>query len=183
MCLCKYNVQYSLGDQPKCSCYLPFHLVFHMTLKKRRFWFSYYRLSTSWFIIIMLVCFLRLSSCPASFPYVFRVGTAWNGDLWSFSGFTSLVPSASITLASGSTSFMALHLQVVGWPVGFKEIWRNCKSMVCPSEWLFAWRIKPETSGSATADLWMVLLPLFQVDSMEDECQPWKGAGRNKAVS
>lgn len=27
----------------------------------------------------------------------------------------------------------------------------------------------------------MVLLPLFQVDSLDDECQPWKGAGRDKA--
>eukprot|EP00434_Breviolum_minutum_P002906 symbB.v1.2.002553.t3/scaffold136.1/size304296/6 len=62
----------------------------------------------------------KLSSCPASFPYVFRVGTAWNGDLWSFSGFTSLVPS------------------------------------------------------SATSDLWMVLLPLFQ--------EQWRFNGKTAMV-
>lgn len=43
MCLCKYNVQYTLGDQQTCSCHLPCHLIFYMALKKRQFWFSYYR--------------------------------------------------------------------------------------------------------------------------------------------
>lgn len=102
-----------------------------------------------------LLRFLRLSSCPASFPYVFRVGTAWNGDLGSFSGFTSLVPSASVTLGE----------------------------LVAQVSWHFTSRGACTCSGSATSDLWMVLLPLFQVDSLDDECQPWKGAGRDKAVS
>ena len=93
----------------------------------------------------------RLSSCPASFPYVFRVGTAWNGDLWSFSGFTSLMPSASVAQVSWHFHLLA----------------RGSLSCTC--------------SGSATSDLWMVLLPLFQVDSLDDECQEWKGAGRDKA--
>lgn len=130
-----------------------FHAIWFSTwpLRKGSFDSATIDFSTSWFLLIMLACFLRLSSCPSSFPYVFRVGTAWNGDLWSFSGFTSLVPSASVAQVSWH-----FHL------LGMRE---------------------PELSrsGSATSDLWMVLLPLFQVDSLDDECQPWKGAGRDKA--
>ena len=105
-----------------------FHAIWFSTwpLRKGSFDSATIDFSTSWFLLIMLACFLRVSSCPASFPYVFRVGTAWNGDLWSFSGFTSLVPSASVAQVSWHFHLLGMRepelsrvqvrpLQTYGW--------------------------------------------------------------------
>lgn len=98
-----------------------FHAIWFSTwpLRKGSFDSATIDFSTSWFLLIMLACFLRLSSCPASFPYVFRVGTAWNGDLWSFSGFTSLMPSASVAQVSW-------HFHLLGMREPELHVFRFC---------------------------------------------------------
>lgn len=89
------------------------------------------------------------------------------------SGKFSLCFSRGHCLEWWSLVFQWLHLlnaECLGY-TGFHgtSISLGCGSLSCTC------------SGSATSDLWMVLLPLFQVDSLDDECQEWKGAGRDKA--